>query len=84
MSRPIYAHSRYVTSQLSPNALYPERFTGSSVDRVGCKMRSQLITVFLATLLLLGTSRAQDNDNDGLEDDLDVDDDNDGVIDAGN
>ena len=46
-------------------------------------MRCQLIPVFLATLLLLGTSRAQDNDNDGLEDDLDVDDDNDGVIDAG-
>ena len=48
------------------------------------RMRCPLAPLLLSLLLLLGTPcRAGDNDNDGLADDLDIDDDNDGIVDAG-
>ena len=47
-------------------------------------MHCPLAPLLLPLLLLLGTpARAGDNDNDGLADDLDIDDDNDGIVDAG-
>ena len=46
-------------------------------------MRFSIGILFIAAVLLLGTSADDDSDNDGLPDDVDIDDDNDGIVDAG-
>ena len=47
------------------------------------KMQFNIGILFIATILLLGVSADDDADDDGLPDDVDIDDDNDGIIDAG-
>ena len=46
-------------------------------------MQFNIGILFIATILLLGVSAVDDADDDGLPDDVDIDDDNDGIIDAG-
>ena len=47
------------------------------------KMQFNIGILFIAAVLLLGTSADDDSDDDGLPDDVDIDDDNDGIVDAG-
>ena len=46
-------------------------------------MRFNIGILFIATVLLLGASADDDSDDDNVPDDVDIDDDNDGIIDAG-
>ena len=46
-------------------------------------MRFNIGILFIAAVLLLGASADDDSDDDGLPDDVDIDDDNDGIVDAG-
>jgi len=46
-------------------------------------MRFNIGILFIAAVLLLGASADDDTDDDGLPDDVDIDDDNDGIVDAG-
>ena len=46
-------------------------------------MRFNIGILFIAAVLLLGTSADDDSDDDGLPADVDIDDDNDGIVDAG-
>ena len=46
-------------------------------------MRLNIGILFIAAVLLIGASADDDSDDDGLPDDVDIDDDNDGIIDAG-
>ena len=52
-------------------------------ERQRDKMRFNIGILFIAAVLLLGTSADDDSDDDGLPDDVDIDDDNDGIVDAG-
>ena len=47
------------------------------------KLQFNIGILFVAAILLLGVSADDDADDDGLPDDVDIDDDNDGIIDAG-
>ena len=47
------------------------------------KMQLNPWMILFTAILLIGASANDDSDDDGLPDDVDIDDDNDGIVDAG-
>ena len=47
------------------------------------KMQLNPWMILFTAILLIGASADDDSDDDGLPDDVDIDDDNDGIVDAG-